>query len=61
MDPAGILENAKQVAEAASCVHDIFVAVQVSVQEFANGNYPYCDFNPGNNGELHLAVNAAGE
>jgi heme/copper-type cytochrome/quinol oxidase subunit 2 len=61
MDPAGILENTRQVAEAASCVHDVMVAVQVSAHEFAIGNYPYCDFNPDNNGQLHLAVNAAGE
>jgi heme/copper-type cytochrome/quinol oxidase subunit 2 len=61
MDPAGILENTRQVAEAASCVHDAWVSVQVPAQEFIKGSYPFCDFNPGSNGELHVAVKAAEE
>jgi hypothetical protein len=61
MDPAGLAAEAQHVVNAASCLHSLKDTILVSLTEFNNGLFPYCDFNVNAQGVKHAAVTAANQ
>jgi len=60
-DAAGAAENLQQIANMGGCLHEVWNAIKVTGEEYANNLYPLCDFNPTTQGVQHAAVNAAEE
>jgi len=60
-DPAGIAIDVMQAINAANCLHEVKIFVQVTTQEFIANQYPLCDFNPSATGQKHPAVTAASQ